>query len=384
MNSSYLFKMFISPVLSSGLRMGEMIQSVELFQPAKKMNETYAISSGYYNVKYSGDKTLYDQIEKYLSSVQGQMAYLQSIGTSVFCVGMKQFIINFRDWQEQLLMAFRLIGLGTILTVVGLLISIVFAFYFLDAIMQLGLLGMMMPLMIAGWPFAITKNFASKGLEFLLNTFFVFFFTGFVVSVNVVLIDQSLTYSAEIKVEKSSSDSKAASQDAEKGLNGITKALQNQNIAELSQATNIGGTGFLLLIFSSLFGFKFIEQVNPIAGKLAGGVGISMAGQMGVRAMSTAKGMVNKATAPIQKAVGKKWNKAGGIVGIASGVVGGAVNAVGGVINKAGDVATASGLKRTGRNLGRVANAARWPGKVLKALQKEASDATMAARYGKK
>ena len=334
LNATFLFQYFVSPILSSGLRMGEMIQSTDLVQPAKKMDmKEVAMGGGYYNVKMAGGKTLYYNIENYLSSIQAQMAYLQAIGTSLFCVGTKQMTSEFsffESWGEQLADAFRMMGLGMILTIIGFLLSIVFAFYFLDAIMQLGLLGMTMPLMIAGWPFAITKHLASKGMGFLFNTFFIFFFTGFVVSVNVILIDQSLTYSAQVKAEKVEAKNQAnngaantSKEKSEGGLNAIAQALHSQQINKLKSATEIGGIGFLLLIFSALFGFKFIQQVTPLAGELAGGGAVKgVAGKLGGMAGSVAKGMAVKAVAPVKKAASQAWNKGGGAVGIVAGGVG--------------------------------------------------------------
>ena len=310
------------------------------------------IGDGYYNIVYGDGKTLYAQVEHYLSSIQGQMSYLQAIGTSVFCVGTKQIVFKWGELKEQLSKAFRMMGLGAILFIIGLLISIVFAFYFLDAVMQLGLLGMMMPLMIAGWPFALTKKLATTGLNFLLNTFFVFFFTGFVVSVCVVLIDQSLTYTAQVQSESVEGYRGAVAQETQKGLSGITQALHEQNVEKLADATNIGGTGFMILVFSSLFGFKFMKEVTPMAGKLSQGADIGIAGRVGAAGMSMAKGAVEKVASPITKAMGKKWRNAGGLVGITSGVVGG-------VANKVSDMTSASGLSRTGKFFAAIGNGAK-------------------------
>ena len=179
-NGEYLFKIFISPILSTGLRMGEMIQDGDLLQMSRDVDTAdVMIGGGYYNVKMASGKTLYAQIENYLSAIQAQMAYMQAIGTSLVCIGTRQFVAGFIQLflgnGEVLSSGLRMMVLGGILTACGFLMSLVFAFYFLDAILQLGLLGMMLPLMIAGWPFKATASYATKGLSTLLNTFFVFF-----------------------------------------------------------------------------------------------------------------------------------------------------------------------------------------------------------------
>lgn len=329
-NGEFLFKIFINPILSTGLRMGEMIQDGDLLQPSKDVDTAEVIiGGGYYNAKMTSGETLYAQIESYLSAIQSQMAYMQAIGTSLFCVGTRQlvrgFIAIFTGDMEVLSSGIRMMFLGGILTVCGFLMSLVFAFYFMDAILQLGMLGMMLPLMIAGWPFKATASYASKGLSTLLNTFFVFFFTGFVISVNIILADQSISFSNQVEKQTISTSNETGVDvtvvaDQADGLGAIAKSMNEQNIETLRDATNIGGSGFLLLIFASLFGFKFISQVAPLASKLSEGGAMSggIVGDIGTKGMSMAKGMASKVTKPAMNAVGDKWREKGGIAGIAT------------------------------------------------------------------
>ena len=329
-NGEFLFKIFINPILSTGLRMGEMIQDGDLLQLSKDVDTAeVVISGGYYNAKMTSGETLYAQIESYLSAIQSQMAYMQAIGTSLFCVGTRQlvrgFIAVFTGDMEVLSSGIRMMFLGGILTVCGFLMSLVFAFYFMDAILQLGMLGMMLPLMIAGWPFKATASYASKGLSTLLNTFFVFFFTGFVISVNIILADQSISFSNQVEKQTISTSNETGVDvtvvaDQADGLGAIAKSMNEQNIETLRDATNIGGSGFLLLIFASLFGFKFISQVAPLASKLSEGGAMSggIVGDIGTKGMSMAKGMASKVTKPAMNAVGDKWREKGGIAGIAT------------------------------------------------------------------
>ena len=370
LNSATLFQLFISPVLSGGLEMGKKIQVAQLPDPTKKVDVgDHTISDGYYNIKTISGNTLHEQIESYLSSIQGQMAYLQAIGTSLFCVGSHVLV---PDWKEVITgKAFENFGkgirfmlLGVILMIIGFLLSITFAFYFLDAIIQLGFLGMMMPLMIAGWPFAITKHFASKGMGFLLNTFFVFFFTGFVISVNILLINESLTVAKAIKT--------GANSGGEGAFSAIIEALQNQKVQEVARATEIGGIGFLLLLFSSIFGFKFIGQVQPLASKLSdgGAIGGGIAGQMGARAASTVKGMAAKATKPAREAIDKRYKQSGGPVGMALGLAGG-------VANKAADVTDAVNKRMGNTKVGRaVSKTLGFVGNFGKKAQKSIAEAS--------
>ena len=370
-NGEFLFKIFINPILSTGLRMGEMIQDGDLLQLSKDVNTAeVVIGGGYYNAKMTSGETLYAQIESYLSAIQSQMAYMQAIGTSLFCVGTRQlvrgFIAVFTGDMEVLSSGIRMMFLGGILTVCGFLMSLVFAFYFMDAILQLGMLGMMLPFMIAGWPFKATASYASKGLSTLLNTFFVFFFTGFVISVNIILADQSISFSNQVEKQTISTGNETGVgvtvvADQADGLGAIAKSMNEQNIETLRDATNIGGSGFLLLIFASLFGFKFISQVAPLASKLSEGGAMSggIVGDIGTKGMSVAKGMASKLTKPAMSKVSDKWKEWGGVAGIAG-------QSVANIQNRRSDRAAARGDTDKAEKLRQKANNAQDAAKKIK------------------
>ena len=301
---------------------------------------------------------------------------MQALGGSLFCVGSRHLKIITMG-VKYFIDGIRMMVLGGIFMTMGLLISVAFAFYFLHAILQLALLGAMMPLMIAGWPFKKTSGPASSGLNFLLNSFFMFFFTGFVISVNLELIDQSMKIQENIRVndyvyeevnEETAEQRRNArkynkqlqnAQVSEKGFEAITKAMNEQNMAALDRATDIGGGGFLLLIFASIFGFIFLKEVVPLASKLSSGVigGKSIGGQIGGRMGSMAKAAATKVTKPISNA----YTNAGGAVGL----VGATAKHVGNAID---DIATASGRSgsRFGRGLARFGSGVQRFGKKIK------------------
>lgn len=335
--SGDLFRFFIIPVLDGGLQLGTGIQVFKMQPPSNWKQSDPNTPKTYYNLpiketplskivdmsdgatvegKYD---TLYSRIELYLASLQSQLARLQAVGTTLFCVGSHEIIsAKVKQIKEGLSMML----LGGILTVFGFLLTISFAFYFMDAILQLAVIGAMLPFMIAGWPLRVTAQYASTGFKMLLNTFFVLFFTGFVVSVNVELINQALS---EIKSDGSHELSMG-------GIDAIATAINNQNIAELKESTDIGGLGFMILIFSCIFGFKFIAQVAPLASTLSsGGFKGGLASKIGTMGYSTVKGMASKVASPTARAVADQYHAAGGIVGIVSAPV----SAVGSLVGKA-------------------------------------------------
>ena len=348
-HSSDLFRYFIIPVLDGGLQMGQQILSTKLpYTPENAQPLTTEMK--YFNLRTGGSdeapKTLYNQIEYYLRSVQYQLSYMQAIGTSLFCVGSKEMVkMDTQGIAKRFVSGMRMAFLGVIFVIFGFLLTITFAFYFMDALLQLSVIGAMMPLMIAGWPFRATSQYASTGFKMLLNTFFVMFFTGFVVSVCFEILNQSMVFA-----QQSRGDSTSLQIAMEGGFDKIAVAINEQNMEALYKATEFGGIGFLLIIFSCLMGYKFVAQVNPLAGKLAdGGVFAGMTGKIGTMAASSIKGMAGKVSQPLGNAVANKYHDAGGLVGIVGGAaseVSGGVKALGSGVQKVG-----SGISKAGRTL---------------------------------
>jgi len=316
--SQDVFRMFVVPVLDAGLKLGTAIQTVKLgsIDPYEAGIGLYTIGleENYFNTRVSS-RTLYENIEIYLADLQLRLAYMQVIGSTIFCAGshlmfhmpstldFKGLLVNFQD-------GLRMMLLGSILTIFSVMLTMAFAFYFLDGLLQLAFIGGMMPLMIAGWPFRVTAQYATTGFKMLLNTFFLFFFTGFVISVDVELINQSIALSQSQKSGSGINNSIGKDGDAQKvsgGFDTIIEAINNQEMEGtkgLRNVTDIGGVGYMLLIFCCVYGFKFVKEVSPLAETLSAGGGVGVASKVGTMAASAAKGVASKATAPVRKAAG--------------------------------------------------------------------------------
>lgn len=295
-----IFRYFIVPVLNAGIQLGISIQTIGVSGLVDEVTEySSKVSEGLFNSKLeANDISLYEEIEKYLASLQASLAYMQVIGTTLFCIG-SHMTFDIKTaikgaGIEHLKDGLRIVLLGSILTLFAFILIMAFAFYFLDGLLQLIFIGAMLPLMIAGWPFKITAQYASTGFKMLLNTFFIIFFTGFVVSVNVELINQSMIFSQSIQ---STTNGVTA-----EGFDAIVDAINSQNEDNLKTATDIGGAGFMLLIFCCVFGFKFVKEVTPLAETLSAGGGMGIASKIGTMGASAVKGVASKATAPVRKA----------------------------------------------------------------------------------
>lgn len=151
------------------------------------------------------------------------------------------------------------------------LISLAFAFYLVDATVRLGIVGALMPFLIASWPFKVTSKYTNQGFTMFMNTFFTYAFMGLVVSINIQLMGISLT-------------------GGQGGLDAIEEALNGNSVKVLSDLLDIGFAGFLILIASCIFGFKLCGQAAELAGSMAGGGGgSSIAPEIGGMGYNVAK-----------------------------------------------------------------------------------------------
>lgn len=328
-NPEDLFRFFIEPVLETGMNMGTAILSEANAASLNEPPEGITCDGGNF---FSNE--LYCKIHKFLEDVQHQLAVLQAIGTTLFCIGGNEISVNglfkIKENVRNIMSDFLL---GAILFIFGILLTISFAFYFLDSMLQLCVLGAMLPMMIAGWPFKVTAKYATEGLKMLLNTTFTMFFTGFVVSVELKLISESLNFAKESSdaakgMEKGLDDI----HDSVSGLAGIFDEINEQDTKGIRDYTNIGAKGFLLIGFAAIFGFKFVSQITKMSNKLAGGLNLGISSRVGTMMASSAKGMALKASKPMRDSMSEKWHAGGGLIGRVAKVG----KAPGALINKLG------------------------------------------------
>lgn len=302
-NYSEIFHYFISPILEAGINMADSIKA------AGGLTSDYQTSSAGVEHMYFDSGNLYEKIEGFLAQVQSQLAAMQAIGSSLFCVGGHQLmVLNPLHILKNIGLGLEMMGLGLILFIFSLILTVSFAFYFIDALLQLAILGAMLPLMIAGWPFKMTAGYSQSGLQMLLNTFFNIFFVGFVISVELNLIDSAITEMNNLKMGDEANPN-------EMGLGGLFTAINSQDSEKLEKIVGIGAGGFLLLIFASIFGFKFVKEVPKLCDKLAGGANMGLATKVGTMGASAATGLAKTATKPAREMATDKYHEKGGLLG---------------------------------------------------------------------
>lgn len=295
MNPEQIYYYFISPVLGAGLEFGAAM----LFQPSEMAQQCVGMTVE--NDTALLPVTLYAKLDCYIRSVQSEIAVNQAIGSSLMCVGRHAAAGKIAGFWD-----FNMVFQGLFIWGFSLMLSLAFAFFLIDAIVSLGIIGALMPFLIACWPFKITTKYSKTGIEMFLNIFFTFVFVGIVVSINTQLIGQAMNNSAS-----TTSSSDVSSSDVSNtagGLGTLAQALSGDDIEKVKELTDLGFSGFLILIFCCIFGFKFSGQASTLANKMAGGAGINLARDIGGMATKGTTNIARRATQPARQAI---VNKAG-------------------------------------------------------------------------
>lgn len=265
-----IYNYVINPLLAASLDFGGSM----LFEASEALKEC----------KISGNldgvlpMELYDRLDCFVRGVQKEIAFAQSAGSSLMCVGMNEASGKWGIWD------FSMVASGLVVYLAALLLSFAFAFYLIDSVVMLGVIGAMLSFFIACWPFKLTTGYTSKGFNMFMNVFFIFIFMGIVVSINTQLIKAALESG---------------------GLGNLQKALSGNIIDEAKKSLDINAVGFLIILCCCFFGFKFSAKSAQLAGNMAGGggmdIGAKLGGLMVSGAVNSAKRIGKGAAAPVVK-----------------------------------------------------------------------------------
>lgn len=262
-NADIVYSYIVGPVLKAGFEFGSNL----LFASDKSYLSSCKVTTTGVQMGVM-PSYLYTNLDCFIKAVQAEVAVPQSVGSSLMCVARnagKESVGPVRN----VLWDFGMMFQGLAIWIMGWIISLAFAFYLIDATIQLGIIGALMPFLIACWPFKATRNYTSKGWGIFMNTFFVYVFMGLVVSINVELLGQGLTAS-------------------EGGFDEVMKALNGNDVKRLKDLLDIGFAGFLVLVACCLFAFKLTGQASSLAGTMAGGGGPSIGANIGGLAANVA------------------------------------------------------------------------------------------------
>ncbi len=317
-NYNATFDVIIKPLLNAGLEFGSGFVSVQSIEQRFKQyypeNGPKGISvlkkesaaENFPNKDYTQNRDnkyfdfeTYVAMENFAYNVNLNYSLLQTVGSSLFCRGWR-YALGVSGEGLEFGLGFSCMIYGTMLSAFGFLLCLAFIFYLLDAVVQLGIVGGLLPFLIASWPFKMTSKYTSTGFKMFLNSVFTFMMMGFVVKVTILLIDNAMG-SAAVANE---ADNLAKFEQS--GLMNLANAIDKVDTDSLRTMVNVFSVGFCVFIFASIMGFLLLSKVSELTNKFASGGMKGSASSIATMAASKIKGMAGKVMAPTAKALDKK------------------------------------------------------------------------------
>ena len=227
----------------------------------------------------SGSRIFPDYVYKnlmcFIKAVQMELAASQAIGSSLMCISRNQGLSNLSAF-ARVLPDFSMMLQGFLIYIISFIMSIAFGFYLIDATIQLGIFGVLLPFLILCWPFKLTNKYFNTGVGVFMNSWFVYVFMGIVINIDIQLIGNSLT-------------------GGKGGFGAVENAINSNNVRELQELLSIGFAGFLVLIACCIFSIKLLMKVEDLAGQFSGGgLNLGIGSQVGGLAASGATNLAKQ------------------------------------------------------------------------------------------
>ena len=361
-----IFTMLIMPLMRAGLNFGSafvMVEDLHARFGADAFNAIVKASASSNSSALTGfsdippdyirnannqffDLFTYATMENLAHNVNLKYSLLQTLGGSLICTAGKlmAFIYSFEgDKGSGFGLGFACLIYGIFMGLFGFLLSIAFVFYLLDAVVQLGIVGGLLPFLVACWPFKLTSKYTKTGFNMLLNSIFIFIMMGVVVNLSMELIDAAVSYNT----------ADTGSEDGTASLTELAIALSEIDTKKLNYMVNIISVGFILFIVANMMSMMLLSKVDDFAGKFAEGSMPSIASGLATQAASSTVGAAKRlGGAAIGSAAEGAWD------GLKTNTRQVRKDAISGI--RKGINAVTSPIKNTVRNVtGKVKNAAR-------------------------
>ena len=304
-NYDNVFNYIIDPLLNTGIEFGNKFVDENVDVDVESWKDRFGVSTPQemsdppadyqrnINNEYYTVGT-YKNMEHLAYNVNKSFALLQTIGQSLICLGWKYMSLQIADDGLHFGLGFNCIIYGLFFAGFGFLLCLAFIFYLLDAVVQLGIVGALLPFLIASWPFKITSKYTSTGFKMLLNSIFTFMMMGIVANLCIELINESF---------KSGGEGTDGENLSSGGLAALVTALDTIDTESLKEMVNVFSLAFLLFVFANILGFLVVGRITELVDKFASGGMKPVAPSIATMGASTVKGMATKLAAPTVEAV---------------------------------------------------------------------------------
>lgn len=286
-DSIIIYNYILGPILKAGFEFGAaFLDNTKDIVGSCQSKATFTSSAGGVFPAY-----LQRYLLCFIEAVQYELATSQAIGSSLMCVARNAALSNLGPI-ARVMPDFSMMFQGALIYIISLILSLAYAFYLIDATVQLGIFGILLPFIILCMPFKITNSYFKTGVGVFMNSWFVYVFMGIVVNIVMQLIGQSLT-------------------GGKGGLTDVETAINGNEVRKLQELLGIGFSGFLIMLACCIFGVKLMMKVTELAGQFSGGgLSLGIGSKIGAipaqAATGVAKGVVNTGKKVISGAANMK------------------------------------------------------------------------------
>lgn len=292
-NSSYIYGYFITPVIKSGLQMGQEFISI-----AASGAGACQIDSGSAFGSVEGNELDSSILSSMLDTIRcfnNSSLIMPSIGRALMCHGWENTVsilkISFP------IPDFEMWLVGAITYLFGLIIWFSVTFYLIDCTVQLGMVCGFVPLFVACWPFKMTQRYTFTGVKMIMNTFFTFVLMGVVMLVGMEIVSFAMS---------------GGPNEGDLYTKITLLNTANVNMKKLKKLVDLDGEEILILVACCIMAMKMLTIATTAAGKFSSGSGMSIGSKMG--------GMVGSAGQKLTMgAAGAAWIAGKATLGAAGG-----------------------------------------------------------------
>ncbi|MCQ2734652.1 MAG: hypothetical protein MJ212_01705 [Alphaproteobacteria bacterium] len=268
---TYIYDMFISPVLSGGLDMGMSIAYSSGAGECVSVLPSAPLQSGALDSEILYD--IYNTVRCFGNSA----ATLPALGRGLLCNALTGGIL---DWDIGMWLS------GLIMLIFGLMIWLAVSFYLIDCTVQLAFFTALVPLFIAFWPFKFTQSYTVKGVKLMMNTFFNFAMMGVILLVATHLVSFALNGNGDFD------------------LNAMINAMNNNDAATLKENTQLDCLQVIILFVCCYCALKLLRATNKLADQFSKGAGTHIGSDIGGLAASSATSLALGGGKLVKNAVG--------------------------------------------------------------------------------
>ena len=271
----FVYKYLVSPVVGTGIDVGQMVTSGGTFNDASSFAGAGSV------------RAMFTEVIDQAREFNNKLYTIVAMGRLMLCLAFLPTV--FLDW------FWILIPFGLALYIFGWLLIIAISFYLLDVLFRLGVACIVLPFAIACGISKLTAQYTQKTWDMFVNIAFNFMTLGVVITFTIKMIEVSMTGSG-----------------GEEGAEAMKKFFEKPelNVADAQAISDsIGIMSFVLTALSCMIAMKLFSSVEDMADALSSTTTVAKDSGIGKQAGKEFAEKTNSAVKEPVKGLGKAAGK---------------------------------------------------------------------------